>query len=139
MRIYEIFCPMTSDVKLSHCFRLTKVTNRDVFLTLKSFRKYHSETPFRKHHPLCECRKTSSWLHITESYCYLKLNFLIFELICEWTPPQIFFYGYRIFSYFFHKEERVHDFIVKNNWNWNFGDFRDLVLILSEAVTRVTL
>ena len=35
---------MTSDVKLSHYFVHIKVTNRDVFLILKSFRKQFQST-----------------------------------------------------------------------------------------------
>ena len=35
---------MPSDVKLSHYFVLIRVINRDVFLTLKSFRKQFQST-----------------------------------------------------------------------------------------------
>ena len=29
--------------------------------------------------------------------------------------------------------------VVENSWNWNFADFRDLVLILPEAATGSVL
>ena len=61
-----------------------------------------------------------------------------FELQYEWTPPQIFFYGYHVSQLFCHNVEEAHDvkYNKKKSWNWRFADFRDLVLILPEAATR---
>ena len=55
-----ILCHVISDVKLSHCFLLSKAKNE--FLTLKSFKKQHQS--IKKQHQSIkqklECRNTST-------------------------------------------------------------------------------
>ena len=33
------------------------------------------------------------------------------------------------------QSEPMISYVAKNSWDWNFADFRDLVLILQEAAT----
>ena len=93
---------MTSDVKLSHYFLLIKVINRDMFL-----HSNHSENNL-KHHPLCECRETSTVEYISLHTVFI-LNVLKFELQYEWTPLQICFCGYRVIQLFCDNVEGAHD------------------------------
>ena len=51
-----ILCHVISDAKLSHYFLFSKV--KDMFLTLKSFRKQNQN--IKQKQPLLECRKTST-------------------------------------------------------------------------------
>ena len=62
----QILCHMISDVKWSHYFLLIKVKQRYV-LNFQIIQKTIS-----KHHPLCECRKTS-----TVGYISLQTVFLL--------------------------------------------------------------
>ena len=93
---------MTSDVKLSHYFLLIKVINRDMFL-----HSNHSENNL-KHHPLCECRETSTVEYISLHTVFI-LNVLKFELQYEWTPLQICLCGYRVIQLFCDNVEGAHD------------------------------
>ena len=68
------------------------------------------------------------WVNITANCFYFNLNVLKFELASEWTPPQIFFWGYRVLQLLCLNVERgMTSSVVKNSWNQNFANFRDFV------------
>ena len=113
-----------------------KVTNRDVFFTLKSFRnQFQSTTHFLN----VGKRVRLSTYHY--KLFYFNLNVLKFELQYEWTRPQIFFCAYRILQLFCYIKSIWYPWyqVVNNSWNWNFADFRDFVVILPKADTGVVL
>ena len=94
----QILCHMTSDVKLSHYFLFIEVKLRRV-PNIQIIQKTIS-----KHHPLCECRETS-----TVEYISRYFNVLKFESQYKWTPPQIFHCGHRVLQLFCHNVEGAHD------------------------------
>ena len=64
------------------------------------------------------------------------LNVLKFEFQHAWTPPQIFFCGYRVLQLFCRNVQKAHDInCSQKSWNWNFANFKDLALILPQAST----
>ena len=61
-------------------------------------------------------------------------------MLYEWAPPQMFSVDIAFYNYFITmwRKAMISD-VVENSWNWNFADFRDLVLILPEAATGSVL
>ena len=74
---------MTSDIKLSHYFLSIKLINRDVFLTLKSFRKYSVNA--------------AKLLRLSTFHC--KMFLFLFLFLC----------GYRVLQPLCHNVEGTHD------------------------------
>ena len=119
---------MTSDVKLSYYFLLIKVKQKRVQSTAYSV----------------NAAKLLRLNNVTANCFYFSLNVLKFELQYEWTPPQIFFsvditlYNYLVVFTTMQREPMISS-VVKNSWNWNSADFRELVLILLQAATECVL
>ena len=95
-------------------------SSTDVFLIVLNIQII--QKTISKHYPLSECRKTSAAEYISPQTDFvLFLLFLVsfgiykFELQYEWTPPQIFFCGYRIlqlFSEVFYKKDVLKNFAM---------------------------
>ena len=91
----------------------------------------HSKNNFKATPTLWMQGNFYGWVHTT-NYSYFILWFGVWIAIWMDTT-HIFFCGYRVLHLFC--REPMISSKAKNGWNWNFADFRDLVLILPVAAT----
>ena len=119
-----ILCHVISDVKLSHCFHLSKIKN--VFLTLKPFRKQYQN--IKQKRSLLECRKTSTVKYTSKLSLFLVFICVFWSLNCNMNGLRHKYFSVEVMFLFCHKVKAANDIwsVVKNNWNWNFPDFIEL-------------
>ena len=97
--LLQILCHMIFDVKLSHCFLLSKVKN--MFLTFKSFRKQCQSN--KQKLPLLACRKTSTVKYTLNSFNF-QFSFVYHKvwivMLVDFTTNIFLCFYFVLFLYF---------------------------------------